>query len=1335
MRVRALLIAGLASLAAAAPAQADIFTVTDGSSDSTAACVGTTCVSLRAAIAAAEATKGIADTINVPAGTININNDLVILSDITINGVSARSNIIDGGAKYRGFRVSSTGSAKINHFTIRNAAGGQGGLPDGGGILNDSGVVQLTYVRVTGSHAASGGSGGGIANVEGTLTMAHSLVDNNTASTGAGVANVGGVESPDRGLFGAVDSTIFKNTAALGGTGGIDSRGGTLNIVILNRSTLADNVGGVRGVGGLGIFSGTAQVLTSLFTRNLVGTATLNCAGTLPTSSTNNVEDDKECGFDLGGVVSGLATSLSTAGGELDVLALTAASPAVDRAPVSACSAANTSDQRDMVRPQGPGCDAGAYELDQAPTMTITSGPSGTIGVGSAAFTFSTTEPGVPTVQCRLTGPGQPGTFANCSSLTAQSYAGLANGSYTFSVRGMDGVFPTPPITSQSFVVDVFDTTITGGPTGTITDNTPTFTFTGSGGAVGFQCRFDTAGFVGCTSPFTPAIGLADGPHTFEVRALTAAGGPDPTPASRSFTVDATAPDTTITSGPSGTIGSTSATFVYTSTESPSTFQCALDGAAFSACPASYTGLAQGSHTFQVRATDAAGNVDATPASRTWTVDTIAPDTTITAGPSGSVASTSATFTYTSTETPQTFQCSLDGAAFSACPANYTGLSQGSHTFQVRATDAAGNVDATPASRTWTVDTVTPNTTIDSGPPSPTNDPTPTFTFSSNEAGTFRCRIDAAAFGPCVSPLTTDALGEGSHTFEVRAIDTAGNTDPTPASQTFVVDTSIPDTTITGAPGASTNDTTPTFTFTGSSGTTSFQCRVDGAAYAGCTSPFTTAVLTAGSHTVEIRARNAAQTPDPSPATRTFVVDLTPPDTTLTPIASPTNDATPTFSFGSTEAGSTFACRVDGASFATCSSAFTTAALAAGSHTFDVRATDPAGNLDTTPASQTFVVDLTAPDTTITSSPPGIGASPQFTFVSPDAGASFECKLDAAAFAPCTSPKTYSGLSDGQHTFSVRAQDTAGNDDATPAEMPFVVDTSTPPAPDLGGGPSGPTTDSNPSFSFSSPQAGTTFECALDSAAFAPCTSPKSYTGVTPGEHTFKVRTVDPFGPSEPTTRTFTVTAVQQAHADARADRDAHARPDAGRGPERRHQTDQRQGPRQAARQHEVRPARSVRDQERRRGRHSRWRGGDHPRRRWRGEVLRRHLQAQPVRRVHDPDPHGEAHGLQDLEEEGRGRGQEAQDPQALGRRQGQVPHPRPVQRRHHPRHQMARPGHLHHDGDQGRPGRRRRQRFRQEEDFAGQEGQDLHGTPQEEVARRLSLPRRAGGRGRAVAA
>ncbi len=108
------------------------------------------------------------------------------------------------------------------------------------------------------------------------------------------------------------------------------------------------------------------------------------------------------------------------------------------------------------------------------------------------------------------------------------------------------------------------------------------------------------------------------------------------------------------------------------------------------------------------------------------------------------------------------------------------------------------------------VDVVAPQTTIDTGPSGPTNDSTPTFTFSSSEPGTFQCRVDASVFAACTSPHTTAVLADGAHTFEVRATDLAANTDPTPASRTFTVDTAV-QTQIDSGPSGLTNDSTPTF--------------------------------------------------------------------------------------------------------------------------------------------------------------------------------------------------------------------------------------------------------------------------------------------------------------------------------------------------------------------------------------------------------------------------------------------------------------------------------------------------------------------------------------------
>ena len=92
------------------------------------------------------------------------------------------------------------------------------------------------------------------------------------------------------------------------------------------------------------------------------------------------------------------------------------------------------------------------------------------------------------------------------------------------------------------------------------------------------------------------------------------------------------------------------------------------------------------------------------------------------------------------------------------------------------------------AFRSFTAETDPPAATINSGPSGVTNDSTPTFTFSSDEHGsTFECRVDGAAFASCSSPHTRAPLGDGAHTFQVRAIDAPGNVSPV-VSRSFTVD-------------------------------------------------------------------------------------------------------------------------------------------------------------------------------------------------------------------------------------------------------------------------------------------------------------------------------------------------------------------------------------------------------------------------------------------------------------------------------------------------------------------------------------------------------------------
>jgi len=267
---------------------------------------------------------------------------------------------------------------------------------------------------------------------------------------------------------------------------------------------------------------------------------------------------------------------------------------------------------------------------------------------------------------------------------------------------------------------------------------------------------------------------------------------------------DTTPPETTITSGPASSTTAASASLAFGSSEAGSSFECKLDAGSYAACtsPKSYSGLSVGSHTFSVRAKDAAGNVDATPATRSWTInavtpplDTTPPETTITSGP-GASTDTSATIAFIASEAGSSFECKLDAGNYVACTSAkfYSGLTVNSHTFSVRAKDAAGNVDATPATWSWITeappaDTTPPETMITNGPASSTTATAADFAFGSSESGSsFECKLDAGSYAACTSPKSYSGLSVGSHAFSVRATDVAGNLDTTPASQGWTIE-------------------------------------------------------------------------------------------------------------------------------------------------------------------------------------------------------------------------------------------------------------------------------------------------------------------------------------------------------------------------------------------------------------------------------------------------------------------------------------------------------------------------------------------------------------------
>jgi hypothetical protein len=222
---------------------------------------------------------------------------------------------------------------------------------------------------------------------------------------------------------------------------------------------------------------------------------------------------------------------------------------------------------------------------------------------------------------------------------------------------------------------------------------------------------------------------------------------------------DTTPPETSISTGPSSMSGSTSATLRFAASEEGATFECSLDEGPWVACtsPRFYSGLALGAHQFSVRATDPAGNVDPTPATRQWTiedtseppVDETPPQTSIVRGPAASTTATTANFSLTSSETGSSFDCNLDGEGWEPCAATptYTELESGEHEFSARAIDANGNIDPTPAVRDWTIE--------EPLPPPPTESPECTSIVTSVSAA--RSAVSSATAG------STVCLSDGSY--------------------------------------------------------------------------------------------------------------------------------------------------------------------------------------------------------------------------------------------------------------------------------------------------------------------------------------------------------------------------------------------------------------------------------------------------------------------------------------------------------------------------------------------------------------------------------------------
>jgi hypothetical protein len=391
MRVWAVVLAVAGVLATSGVAQAATVVVrTHGDpSGADVACPGPNC-SLRQAIATAD--DGSTIVFDEPGTyTVDQGSPIVIPRSLTIDGsggvtVDGRFNNGTGGT-YRIFTVNSGVSADIENLTLTGTHnviehGPSTRNEDGGGALfvPAGATARVNRVEFAGNSAFVGGA---VTSV-GTLTVVDSWFHNDGAAFGAGIAVKGGTAAIDRttladeqGETGAVyvyagaratitNSTVYGSGQANSRGGGVNNDAGTLTLVNDTlagnlRGSLETNVGGTTSVKDTIIGDGFSDGDTDCVASGLSAADSRTTAKAITTDQGGNLDEDGSCGLtvDGGDHPDGAAqlAPLADNGGPVPTMALLHDSDALDTG--ADCAAV---DERDMVRPQGAGCDIGAFE-------------------------------------------------------------------------------------------------------------------------------------------------------------------------------------------------------------------------------------------------------------------------------------------------------------------------------------------------------------------------------------------------------------------------------------------------------------------------------------------------------------------------------------------------------------------------------------------------------------------------------------------------------------------------------------------------------------------------------------------------------------------------------------------------------------------------------------------------------------------------------------------------------------------------------------------------------------------------------------------------------------
>lgn len=280
-----------------------------------------------------------------------------------------------------------------------------------------------------------------------------------------------------------------------------------------------------------------------------------------------------------------------------------------------------------------------------------------------------------------------------------------------------------------------------------------------------------------------------------------------------------------------------------------------------------------------------------------------------------------------------TLECRLNQSSWGLCasPKIYSDLDEGEYLFELRSVNAS-NQPSLVASYLWEVDRSAPATPIITAGPSESSAlQAANFFFSGEQGATYSCSLDGAVEAPCVSPVSYNSLGYGSHTFRVRQIDRAGNASPL-ATRAWSVLPSTP--TWVSTPPKETLERTAAFAFSGLE-SDSFLCSLDSGSWEPCLSPKAYTNLSLGAHTFAVKqVVSGVSSASLVYSWRITASTLAAPRITQAPSSSTSRSAR--FVFVGQE-GARFQCRLNGSSWAPCSSPKVYRNLAVRKHTFSVR--------------------------------------------------------------------------------------------------------------------------------------------------------------------------------------------------------------------------------------------------------------------------------------------------------------------------------------------------------------------------------------------------------------